>query len=316
MFEQRATPAYFTIATGAALTLGFVLFGGYRFSAPLLAVPPLWGAWLLASGPLARRIGHPRLGGCCEAVALIYCQGIVICAALPMLAAQSGPLADDLLIQADRALGFDWLGFVMALRNQPLLLSAMRVLYTSFVWQPALILIILFARAEDDRAWRLVNAAAVSLLMAVIVFPLFPAVGGFIHYGITPAAYPHLDAQGPWQFGPAIEAMKSGRKLITPELMVGYISFPSYHVASALMLSWAIWPLRRVRWLFVAINLGMAVSAIVVGAHYLIDLVGGFAIACAALALTSPHARSRGSRTLSGTAVLLRKMILRPGRAA
>ena len=294
--DPRATVAYIVLLIGAAMAGGFVVFQRYRFSAPMLTLPPLWGLLLLSAGPLARRIGHSRIGGCCEATALIYCQGIAICAALPMLAAYSLPFADETLVKLDRAIGFDWLSFAMWLKDKATILTVMRAFYISFVWQPALVLILLFAFRHDDRAWRFVNAAAVALLLTVLIFPFLPARGGFEYFGITKAMYPNLDARTPWEFGDAIARMKSGTRLITPELMVGYVSFPSYHSASAALFSWAVWPLRRIRWMFVLLNVGMGASALIIGAHYLVDVIAGVAVGFGAIPIATAFLRLASTR--------------------
>lgn len=274
------------MSLGIVVAAAFMVFGDYRFTAPFLMVPPLWCAALWISGPLAARINVPRLGNCCEALALIYAQGIAICLALPMLAAISGPLADDLLIRLDHAFGLDWRSYVMSVRDYPTMLLLLRVAYTSFVWQPALIIITLFLSRQDERAWKLVNASALALVATVAIFAFFPALGGFIHYGITQRQFP-IDARTPWNFGPAIVQMKAGTKLITPSLMVGYVSFPSYHAAAALLLSLGAWTQRWLRWPIILLNIGVVLAAPIYGAHYFVDLIGGFAIAAVAFATAS-----------------------------
>ena len=282
-FDIRATPVYAAITIGGALTLFFVVIGGFRFSDPFMAIPAAWCIGLFGAGLLARRYGHPSVGGACEAIGLVYSQGLLIESCLPMLTFYSAPLVDSRLAQADALLGFDWVAFVTFFGGSRLALQFAGVLYMSFLWQAAAILIILFAIGLDGRAWRFVAAAAIALLITVALYPFAPAVGAFVHFGIGPRDYPNLNTRTPWSFAPAIHAMKSGTKVITWKLMVGYVSFPSYHAASALLFTWAAWPLRRVRWFFLFINVGMAASAMIIGAHYLIDLIAGALVALLAL---------------------------------
>ena len=282
-FDVRAMPVYAAITLGVALTLSFLVIGGFRFADPFMAVPAAWCVGLFGSGLLSRRYGHPRIGGACETIGLIYSQGLLIESCLPMVTFYSAPLADSRLAQVDRLLGFDWVAFVTFFRESPTALQFASVLYMSFMWQAAAILIILFAMGLEGRAWRFVTAAAIALLITVAIYPFAPAVGAFVHFGIRSGDYPNLNTQTPWSFAPAIYAMKSGTKLITWKLMVGYISFPSYHAASALLFTWAAWPLRHARWFFLFINVGMAASAMIIGAHYLIDLVAGALVALIAL---------------------------------
>ncbi len=70
-FDQRALPAYLAVLIGSSLTVGFVVFGGFRFADPLMIAPPTWCAGLIVAGLLARRYGHLRVGGGCESIGLI-----------------------------------------------------------------------------------------------------------------------------------------------------------------------------------------------------------------------------------------------------
>lgn len=286
-FDRRALPAYLTMGLGALITLSFVALGGYRFADPLMLVPTTWSIAFVASGLTLRRYGHPSVGGACESIGLIYSQSLFILSSLPMITAFSLPLADHLLATADQSLGFDWRAYVMLFRDSWLALKIVSVSYMAFMWESSVVLIALFATKKDARAWQFVCAASIALLITVALYPLAPAYGGFAYYGITPAMYPNLGTHTPWSFAPAIHAMKSGQHVITTSLMVGYVSFPSYHAASAVLFSWAAWQLgKRVRWFFVAVNLAMAAAAMIVGAHYLVDLIGGAIVAIFAIRLT------------------------------
>jgi hypothetical protein len=287
VFDRRALPAYLAVLIGSSLTVGFVAFGGFRFVDPLMIAPPTWCASLIVAGLLARRYGHSRTGGACESIGLIYAQGIMIEACCPMLTAYSLPYADWWLVRADQLLGFDWVGFIMLFRDSPLALKAFGWAYMSFLWQAAAILISLFATGRDERAWRFVTAAGVALLITVAIYPLAPAVAGYTHFGITPEMYPNLNTSAPWAFVPAIESMKSGTKIITSNLMTGYVTIPSYHASSALLFSWAVWPFRSARWPFALLNLAMCAAAIIIASHYLIDLLAGAAVAILAIAISN-----------------------------
>lgn len=285
--DRRVLPAYATLCVGVLLTALFSGLGGFRFVDPTMILPGAWAGMLLFAGLLARRYGMSRLGGACESIAIVYSQSLVMLASLPMITAYSAPLADKALAAVDHALGFDWPSYAMLFRDHRLVLKSIELAYMSFTWEPAVILIALFALGQDDRAWRFVVAAGIALLVTVGIFPFAPAAGAFVHFGISHAAYPNLHTDTPWSFAPAILAMKSGTKLIDGSLMVGYVSFPSYHAASALLFTWAAWRLGMARWFFVFVNVCMAAAAIIVGAHYLIDIIGGLLVAAVSLALAA-----------------------------
>ena len=71
----------------------------------------------------------------------------------------------------------------------------------------------------------------------------------------------------------------------------GLVSFPSFHVAGALMVTWAF---RRHRWwlmTLIAINIGLVLSTIMTGAHYVIDVIGGAAMVAGCVAAYSAWGR-------------------------
>ena len=61
--------------------------------------------------------------------------------------------------------------------------------------------------------------------------------------------------------------------------ITGIVSFPSFHAASAVLYIWALWPVRYVGGAAVVLNLLMMASTPVIGAHYMIDVFGGVALA-------------------------------------
>ena len=74
--------------------------------------------------------------------------------------------------------------------------------------------------------------------------------------------------------------------------MEGLIAFPSYHTANAILFVWALWPLRLLRPVMLALNALLIASTPLAGAHYLVDLIGGALVAAGAIFLTSRLTRS------------------------
>jgi membrane-associated phospholipid phosphatase len=65
------------------------------------------------------------------------------------------------------------------------------------------------------------------------------------------------------------------------------ITFPSLHAALAMIITAAVWPVRFLRWPIVVLNAAMLVATPVDGAHYLIDVLAGIAVA--ALSFAAAH---------------------------
>jgi membrane-associated phospholipid phosphatase len=93
-------------------------------------------------------------------------------------------------------------------------------------------------------------------------------------------------------------ALKQGYRVVDHSSFTGLITFPSYHAAAAVIFSWALWP-TRLRWPLLVVNVLMTASAIIVGSHYLIDIIAGCVVAAIAISvagtLVNPSASAKNS---------------------
>ena len=81
--------------------------------------------------------------------------------------------------------------------------------------------------------------------------------------------------------------------------MSGMVSVPSFHTAGAILLAWAF---RRVPLLglgFIALDIGIILTAPMIGSHYFIDIFSGLATGVIAIALAHSIARSELSARAS-----------------
>jgi membrane-associated phospholipid phosphatase len=112
------------------------------------------------------------------------------------------------------------------------------------------------------------------MIITILVYPFGTTIG--------PIGYYHLGPPGNWT--PMIEAFRDHNdRIITPDRLVGMVSFPSYHAAVGVLIICATWPLRVARWLFLPLNVGMLFTTIPYGEHYLVDVIGGVVVAIIAL---------------------------------
>ncbi|MEA1073271.1 phosphatase PAP2 family protein [Sphingomonas sp. LY160] len=211
----------------------------------------------------------------------MFSQGIVIALLQFPLIAAGFPMADTLLNSVDNALGFDWNRFA-ARFNSPLPLDLLAFAYRSMTWQALLALALLSIGREIDRAWRLVTASLVALMITASIFVFFPADGSLALCGQSDVpVYGNYCA-----YQSLIRQVNSGAVVaVDRSMQIGMVSFPSFHTSAAILLAWAVWPFRLLRWPSVALNIAMIVGTIVIGSHYLIDILGGIAVAIAAIAL-------------------------------
>jgi membrane-associated phospholipid phosphatase len=68
--------------------------------------------------------------------------------------------------------------------------------------------------------------------------------------------------------------------------LAGIVSFPSFHTASGVLYIWALWPVRYFRWAAIATNAWMIAATPLIGAHYVIDVIGGIGVAAGSVLFT------------------------------
>lgn len=200
------------------------------------------------------------------------------CALSYYLAINPAPLHDALMVEIDRFLGFSWQDFFGSVGSHPALARSFGYLYVILV--PEALLLLLFIGAIYPRRPSLfISTYFFSLLITIWAFALFPVAGPFVYYQ-------HLDMPGA-HYVEHYMAMRSGALTTIPLYdLRGIVSFPSFHVSSALIIVYFLRGLPVVFPLAVIANAGMSVAALYVGGHYLSDALGGLVVGLATIAFT------------------------------
>lgn len=295
---DRASAVVYAVAAPAFVVTA-ILFSWLGFSADLKLVGYYaFAFWPWLGGVLAKRVGHPRIGGAAEMVGLIYALSLTAIFATMALSEISEPFSDRFLAAADRFLHFDWIWLARQAMPHDILIAWMTAAYRSVGWQPAAVISILFAQRRGDRARMLVIAWAIGLIISCAVYPIFTAEGPFVFYRISPQSFPNTLTDDPWRFGLIISSIRDhGVRHVSENMLTGLITFPSFHAAAAILLGWAIYPVRLVRLPFIFLNTAMLSATLLCGSHYFIDLIGGIAVASVSIiGATSLYARGRADR--------------------
>ena len=284
MFDRRAFWLYGLLAVSVFLELGLLFALGLRLdSGPILAAQswPLLivGAWA------SRRIGFDRLATSLEALALLYGQALALCFSTAVLATISGPLVDDWLAGADRWLGFEWLAYYQLSRPY---LDALRVAYHSFTWLPVVVIIGLAIEHQHTRVWQFVIGAMLALIVTIVVFPFMPAASPIIIHQVSDP-----DLGGAANFWPIMSALRDGTvRTIGLQHVAGMVSFPSYHTVAAVLIAWAAWGSRWLRWPVAAMCVAMGLAIPTIGDHYIVDVIGGAMLGVVAIPIAKRLVRS------------------------
>jgi membrane-associated phospholipid phosphatase len=171
------------------------------------------------------------------------------------------PLADHLLLSADLRFGFDWIAWTAWVDRNVAIHWFVAISYWALF--PEMILCLLWLPLAGS-ADELIGLLIVGAITTIAFSGLMPAIGHLPHASQV--------AQ--------VIALRSGSlreiPLSHPE---GLIAFPSFHIALAAILAYAS---RKTRWLFpltCILGVAIAISVPSEGGHYMIDVIGGFAVA-------------------------------------
>jgi membrane-associated phospholipid phosphatase len=276
----RLIGALILIATLAGLAFGFTLDVHSTAYIAGIALLVLFPVFYLADGHHA----YPRIA----ALLIGLCQFLVVSFAAVysnvVLNAMALPYRDMELAALDAMIGIDWPALVLWIDSKAWLAITFCIAYWSLNYQPLLLLIGLAIWRGSREIHAFLLAWTIALLFTTAISPLTPAVAGYAHFGIDVAALQHMKSQGGYIYLPVLEAVRDGSlRHLDLEALKGIVTFPSFHASAAVLLAWGFWQLPYARWPMLALNAVMTVSVVYAGSHYVTDLIGGCAIAAAAI---------------------------------
>lgn len=197
------------------------------------------------------------------------------------------PLQDRALLLIDRAIGLDPQSVAAFANNHSWLVDYLNCGYGLIKWPLLAIPIVLTMTLQLIRLQQFVLALNIALAVTVVISMFVPAVGTYYGLNLSPAeTFPLLDSANYAAQLRDIMALRNG-SLRHLELykLVGIVSFPSFHTASAVLYGWALWSVRGFRAGAIGVSTWIVVATPVIGAHYIIDVIGGAAVAAASIVL-------------------------------
>ena len=213
------------------------------------------------------------------------------------IAALSHGYVDGALAAADRALGFDWLTWYGVVARHPWLQLGGRAAYQSIYLSPAILFGWFAATGNRAPARRFLASFWLAAVLALGLFALLPCRGPLAIAALP--RLPYLPLSALYQ-ADIIAALRDHQLSQIPlGSLRGLVGAPSFHTASAVLYIAAAWPIARLRWPLLALNLLMLLATPVEGTHYLADMLIGGVVAAAALAasrLVSAAAANPGRR--------------------
>jgi hypothetical protein len=194
------------------------------------------------------------------------------------------PLQDLRLLAIDRALGFDFRKFLSFIDTHVWTVTILAFSYSSIAWPMSLIAFGLPLAGHYRRSAEYVFALLAALSTTTLITMVAPAIGAYHAIGINLADFPNVTPGGyldtlhemPLVRGGALRELDVGH-------LVGVVTFPSFHAASAALYIWGLWPFRWLRLINLALNGAMLVATPIGGGHFLVDVLAGIAVALASI---------------------------------
>jgi hypothetical protein len=286
-FDRRAVPLYVIAAVQSLMIMTAVGAGVFTWDAQLFATFFQGVGVFLSLAFAARWIGFEKLAAPVEMFFLALTIAFLGAMLAVVLAASALPLRDDLLGWVDRvAFGFERTAMDGFFAARPALMRVAVWIYNSLGMLTPLLTTWLVAAGRTGRAWTVLTAMMLTGLVAMLVMPLAPAHGAANHA---------------FNANIILDGVRSGElRRLDQTVVTGLIVFPSLHAANAVILMWGFDQFGRLGAPLVALSALVFGTALVVGGHYLVDLVAGAALACAAIAVALRWER-RLSVTSAGT---------------
>lgn len=196
------------------------------------------------------------------------------------VAANTKGFEDVALERTDRLLRFNWISWYDFVAAHPWLQLAESVAYQSIFVTPAILLGYFAYTGRRAEARLFIASFWLAAVGTLLLFPLTPAEGplAYLWHGRIP--YMPQSALYQAQVIPLLRNHEVHSVAVTS--LHGLVCAPSFHTVSAVLYMIAAWPIRKLRWPLLALNVAMLLATPVEGTHYLTDMIVGALVAIAA----------------------------------
>ncbi|MPT48189.1 MAG: hypothetical protein E2598_07170 [Sphingobium sp.] len=283
LIENGSIIALSLIALFMTIIAMGIIFGPFDYRWNELNPPFSILIFLWIIGLLIQILSLDRLGSALKMIAIFLFFSIVSMLGSSVLATISLGYADKALTAADAALfpWFDWQKTMLMVGNNENLGSFFSQSYANLNWQPLLLIGYFCCIGRQDHGWKALSCLILAASLCILLFPLAPATGGYVYYGIARADVPYVHVAAAWDAPEILRELKNGTlSHIGVRTIEGIVTMPSFHAAASVVLAWSFWQSRLLRWPMLAANIAMFISSVPIGSHYIVDLIAGSAIAC------------------------------------
>jgi membrane-associated phospholipid phosphatase len=208
-----------------------------------------------------------------------------------MAARQDVPMSDAWLARMDQMIGIEVPAVMKWLRPYAAFNNFMLTVYGTLIPLMTLATVLPPLLNRMDKAKEYAIACLVAAAIALPAFACFQAVGPWDYYGYDPVI-PSLSAKASM-----LAALKTDAWFqIDVTNRDGLITFPSFHVVLTVLAAVTLWNVRYLRWPATIWATLIVISTVTTGIHYLVDVVGGLAVAFVAYGLAQAYVRWESCR--------------------
>jgi membrane-associated phospholipid phosphatase len=270
LFEPRAVPAYCLCSLAVLIIAAAVSIGAFDFDRKFFFDAAYCTGIVFAFAFAARWLGFSIIADPVEQIALLYSTGLFLAFCSAIAASTAAPMADAALRSADMFLfRVDRVRFIAEMNLGRDAIRFWAFVYNSLSVTPALALALLVVTGKNERAWVMLTAMLLAAFISVIFIAILPA------YGTPPF---------PYEFVAVFDGLREGRlRILDGSVVTGMSTFPSMHAAHATILAVAFSWMGRFAIPLVVLNILMIGSALMVGGHYMVDLVAGIVVGAGAI---------------------------------
>ena len=226
-----------------------------------------WVPLIFAAGLFVYSVGYAFRSAYISVVSWSLCRLVLFSTAMAFMVdavALNCEPVDYLLADLDAGLGLSAVGITQWFADHRMLSKVSMICYFSMI--PQIMLAILWGYQGPQLMRRMVASGVATVLL----FSLVPAYGSYV------------DSEPQTHNAPIkarMEALSSGQvdvlRLCECE---GIVCAPSYHTICGVLLIAAMWG-TPLRWWSLALNVGMIISTVPTGGHYVVDVLAGLLVA-------------------------------------
>ncbi len=299
MFERAERCVILALLLVAALCLALSATRGVPVAWHLYDVALVFDLLFILLGQFYRTLRkNPSIASAATAIGLLLMAGQLLPVFNYLLLPYKYHGVDQFLATVDAAFGYKWASFAIWMAQYPAFCGLLRIVYASTFWQMAGTIFLLGLIGRTLEVSRSMLSIFLGATITMCIWSLFPSS--------TPVAFQPLPSDVAATLMLAVDApmgaelVRLGREgvaLVTPEGMLGMVGFPSFHTVILILVLWhlRVFPIAFVP--FAVWNVLMLPSILLHGAHNLVDVFGGAAVAAASIWLARRLAAEGAGKT-------------------